>query len=80
MAVVVGIVYLSEAGIEPDRTGINERCRAVIQLSDQVTRKGIDVHPIGDIPDRVAIADNIVGVRPGVTYTGCKDSSEFPLH
>ena len=64
VAVVVGIRNLTEAGIEPGRS------RAL--MDHQIARESIDVHAIGDVPNRIAIADDIVGVGSVVTDAGCK--------
>src|SRR5580658_2830492 len=64
IAIVIGIRNLAKAGIEPGRSG------AVVQ--HQIAREGIDVDSVGNVPNRVAVGNDIVGVRPVVADAGRK--------
>src|SRR5579864_3109018 len=62
IAIVVGVSDRPKTGVQPSRGD------AVV--NDQIVRQNIDIHSVGDIADRVAVADNIVGVRSVITH-GC---------
>src|SRR5580692_11731167 len=78
MPVVVGVADRAKAFVEPGRTG-NNRSRARILLADQVTRKSVDIYSVGHISDRVAVADDMVGMRSVITHTGGKILPQAPL-
>ena len=78
VAIIVRVGYFTKALIEPGRAR-NDPGRAGVLLPDQVTRKGVDVHPIGNVPDGVAVADDVVGVGAVVTHARGKIASKLPL-
>src|SRR5690348_6023304 len=78
VAVVVRVGYGTEAGIKSCGTG-DTRGGAVVHLADQVARKRIDIHPIRNISDGVAIAHYVVGVGPVVADAGRELASQLPL-
>src|SRR5271165_697124 len=79
MAVIVGVGDRAETGVEPCRAG-NARSQTHVHLLDQVAGEGINVHPIRDIADGVAVTDDIVGVRPVVADAGRKVIGDLAFH
>src|SRR5580700_1672914 len=78
VTVVVGVVDRTEAGIKPRSAG-NPRGWAIVHLVDQVPREGVDVYSVGDVADRVAVADHVVGMGSVIADTGLEVVSDLPL-
>ena len=48
-------------------------------MGDEISRLDVNIHPVGDIADRVAVAHNIVGMRPAVPDRCRKNFADLSL-
>src|ERR1022692_347911 len=76
MPVVISISDRTKAFIEPGRTGNDRRWTGVLLL-DQVACKRVDIDSVGDVANRVSVADDVVRVRSVVTHAGRKVASKL---
>src|SRR5579862_78978 len=78
IAVVVRISNWPKALIQPGRTG-DHRGRTGVHLVDQITRKAVDIHSVGDIPNGISVTDDAVGVGTVIADAGRKIVAQLSL-